>query len=89
MLNVLDVYFSGTSGHGPCWDGLNRTRKSTYLLSQVRSQEFQFTTVSWIAGIKTLEAGAGEMAHRLRALIVLLKVLSSNPSNHMVAHNHP
>jgi hypothetical protein len=32
---------------------------------------------------------AGEMAHRLRALTALPKVLSSNPSNHMVAHNHP
>jgi hypothetical protein len=33
--------------------------------------------------------GAGEMAQWLRALTVLLKVLSSNSSNHMVAHNHP
>jgi hypothetical protein len=33
-------------------------------------------------------AGAGAMAQRVRALIALLKVLSSNPSNHMVAHNH-
>jgi hypothetical protein len=31
---------------------------------------------------------AGEMAQRLRALIVLPEVLSSIPSNHMVAHNH-
>ena len=31
---------------------------------------------------------AGEMAQRLRALIALPEVLSSNPSNHMVAHNH-
>ncbi|XP_031240881.1 transmembrane epididymal protein 1A-like, partial [Mastomys coucha] len=30
--------------------------------------------------------GAGEMAERLRALTTLPKVLSSNPSNHMVAH---
>jgi hypothetical protein len=35
------------------------------------------------------KTGAGEMAQRLRALTVLPKVLSSNPSNHMVAHNHP
>jgi hypothetical protein len=28
------------------------------------------------------------MAQRLRAPTALLKVLSSNPSNHMVAHNH-
>jgi hypothetical protein len=34
-------------------------------------------------------SGAGEMAHRLRAPTALLKVPSSNPSNHMVAHNHP
>jgi hypothetical protein len=33
--------------------------------------------------------GAGDMAQRLRAPTALPKVLSSNPSNHMVAHNHP
>jgi hypothetical protein len=32
---------------------------------------------------------AGEMAQWLRALTALPKVLSLNPSNHMVAHNHP
>jgi hypothetical protein len=32
--------------------------------------------------------GAGEMAQWVRALTALLKVLSSIPSNHMVAHNH-
>jgi hypothetical protein len=31
---------------------------------------------------------AGEMAQRLRALTALPEVLSSNPSNHMVAPNH-
>ena len=34
-------------------------------------------------------SGAGEMAQWLRAPTALPKVLSSNPSNHMVAHNHP
>ena len=29
------------------------------------------------------------MAQRVRALTALPKVLSSNPSNHMVAFNHP
>jgi hypothetical protein len=33
--------------------------------------------------------GTGEMAQRVRALTALPKDLSSNPSNHMVAHNHP
>ena len=31
---------------------------------------------------------AGEMAQWLRAQTALLKVLSSIPSSHMVAHNH-
>jgi hypothetical protein len=31
---------------------------------------------------------AGEMAQWLRVLTALPKVLSSNLSNHMVAHNH-
>jgi hypothetical protein len=32
---------------------------------------------------------ADKMAQRVKAVAVLPKVLSSNPSNHMVAHNHP
>ena len=32
---------------------------------------------------------AGEMAQQLRALTALPEVMSSNPGNHMVAHNHP
>jgi hypothetical protein len=32
---------------------------------------------------------AGEMAQWVRAPTALPKVQSSNPSNHMVAHNHP
>jgi hypothetical protein len=31
---------------------------------------------------------AGEIAQQLRALTALPEVLSSNPSNHIVAHNH-
>jgi hypothetical protein len=38
---------------------------------------------------KKNRSGAGEMAQQLRALTALPKVLSSNPSYHMVAHNHP
>jgi hypothetical protein len=33
-------------------------------------------------------SGAREMAQQLRALTVLLKILNSSPSHHMVAHNH-
>ena len=32
--------------------------------------------------------GAGEMAQQLRVLTALPEVLSSNPSYHLVAHNH-
>jgi hypothetical protein len=39
--------------------------------------------------IRKIIYGAGEMAQQVRALTALLKVLSSNPRNHMVAHNHP
>jgi hypothetical protein len=39
--------------------------------------------------IKMLALGAGEIAQWVKALTALLKVLSSNPSNHVVAHNHP
>jgi hypothetical protein len=34
------------------------------------------------------QGGAGEMAQWVRALTALPEVLSLNPSNHMVAHNH-
>jgi hypothetical protein len=37
---------------------------------------------------KIRKEGAGEMAQWLRALTALPEVLSSIPSNHMVAHNH-
>jgi hypothetical protein len=45
--------------------------------------EFSYR-LTWKAEIQ-----AGEMAQRLRALTALLKIWSSNPSDHMVAHNHP
>jgi hypothetical protein len=48
-----------------------------------------YLTVSINTRVKRKRGGAGEMAQRLRALTALPKVMSSNPSNHMVAHNHP
>jgi hypothetical protein len=39
--------------------------------------------------LKRWQLWAGEMAQWVRALTALPKVLSSNPSNHMVVHNHP
>ena len=37
---------------------------------------------------KKYQIRAGEMAQWLRAATALPKVPSSNPSNHIVAHNH-
>ena len=45
------------------------------------------TFASSLSYYKT-ESWPGEMAQRLRALTTLPEVLSSIPSNHMVAHNH-
>ena len=47
-----------------------------------------FFNVSEYFACVNVNAGSGEMAHWLRALTALLEVLSSNPSNHVVAHNY-
>ena len=39
--------------------------------------------------LRTEPLGAGEMAQWLKVPFALSKVPSSNPSNHMLAHNHP
>jgi hypothetical protein len=41
-----------------------------------------------LISLKNTEIGATEMAQWLRALTALPEVLSSIPSNHIVAHNH-
>jgi len=38
--------------------------------------------------LKNNLSGAGELAQQLRAQTVLPEIVSSNPSNHMVTHNH-
>jgi hypothetical protein len=38
--------------------------------------------------LKKQKQKTGEMAQQLRALTALPEILSSNPSNHMMAHNH-
>jgi hypothetical protein len=46
------------------------------------------TTTTTKTKTKNKNPEAGVVTQWLRALTALLKVLSSNPSNHMVAHNH-
>jgi len=44
--------------------------------------------VEYFADLRSSLIGLREMAQWLRALTALPEVLSSNPSNHMAAHNH-
>jgi hypothetical protein len=60
---------------------------------QWRKEKALFSTQTSTSKKRTLIhlnsfTGAREMAQQLRALTALPKVLSSIPSNHMVAHNH-
>jgi hypothetical protein len=45
--------------------------------------------VQTVSIVKKQQERAGEMAQWFRAPTALPEILSSNPSNHMVAHNHP
>jgi hypothetical protein len=59
------------------------------LINGIKDPEINSQTYGHLISDLKKKRGAGEMAQRLRALTALLKVLSSNPSNHMMAHNHP
>jgi hypothetical protein len=59
----------------------------------VLTEEFKASLVgTWGSGCLFVclkkKGWAGKMAQWLRAPTALLKVLRSNPSNHIVAHNH-
>jgi hypothetical protein len=58
------------------------------LLINVTAIFYRPEIYSSLSFIRNLTLGAGEMAQQLRAQTALLEVLSSNPSNHMVVHNH-
>ena len=51
-------------------------------------QNFAIDTAFADILVKSQSSWAGEMAQQLRALVALSEVLSSIPSNHMVAHTH-
>jgi hypothetical protein len=51
-------------------------------------EQYPSTTKQTKKKKKKISKGAGDMAQQLRALTVLPEVLSSIPSNHMVAHSH-
>jgi hypothetical protein len=58
-------------------------------LREIHKSTVQDTcTQVFLEALLRIPTRAGEMAQRLRALTALPEVLSSIPSNHMVAHNH-
>jgi hypothetical protein len=60
-------------------------------IQRLRQEGHKFeVTLDYILKLssKKVWGWAGEMAQSLRAPTALPKVLSSNPSNHMVTHNH-
>jgi hypothetical protein len=66
-----------------------RFRDFSLFLSSVLLSPLSNVKGKWGEGIRRKKgAGAREMAQQLRALDALPEVLSSIPSNHMVAHNH-
>jgi hypothetical protein len=71
------------------WEKIFTNPKSDKgLISNIYKELKKFDQENQITLLKMGNRGAGEMAQLLRALTVLPEVLSSNPSNHMVAHNH-
>jgi hypothetical protein len=73
--------------------GLNSEPRNKYSYSYRKKEERQSLCVMLYKNqprwVKEHKACAGEMAQQLKTLTALLKVLSSNPSNRMVAHSHP
>jgi hypothetical protein len=51
-------------------------------------QNTSFVQLNQISSVFKHKIGAGKMAQQLAALTALPEILSSIPSNHMVAHNH-
>jgi hypothetical protein len=91
VLGVVSHYIPSTESHM----GLNSiqwTFWTKWLTRIYKTQSIQNSGVNYdllnILRTKLANVGAGEMAQRVRALTALPEVLSSNPSNNMVAHNH-
>ena len=89
---IQNVLSASPSVHLQCYTLPAITHSLTHSLTRINSQRKSresnnLNRTGRVASL-TEETGTGEMAQRLRALPALPKVLSSIPSNHMVAHNH-
>jgi hypothetical protein len=79
----------GTEVVGSCEPGCWELNLGTLNYGTISTVLFSLSWIAWTHDFLLAEKDrAEEMAQQLRALTVLPKVLSSNPSNHMVAHNH-
>jgi hypothetical protein len=67
----------------------NNNNKTKTIKQQQQQKQKQSEKGKVYVVFKNQFQGAGEMAQWVRALTALPKDLSSNPSNHIVAHNHP
>jgi hypothetical protein len=67
---------------------LNSQRSACLYLLSAGIKDMCCLHLGYFVILKRHAAGAVKMAQRLRALTALPEVLSSIPSNHMVAHNH-
>jgi hypothetical protein len=69
--------------------GMVALMSTAHILSDLCSQSREFSLLQ--IAVKTIHEiiqGAVDMAQQLRAPATVPEVLSSIPSNHMVAHNH-
>jgi hypothetical protein len=70
---------------GPAKWGRKKEGTGIYINEKIMKPVILYTKTFYLKN----KTWAGEMAQWLRALTALPEVLSSNPNNHMVAHNHP
>jgi hypothetical protein len=71
---ITSNYLMGTGHGGGCLENPSTLEAEAGVQGQPGQQKTIPGLVRWLSGV--------------RALTALPKVLSSNPSNHMVAHNH-
>jgi hypothetical protein len=70
------------------WILTSVTSEVAYICYRQSLPNLEINLSSTPSGHKKLFSGAEEMAQSLSALSALPEVLSSSPSNHVVAHNH-
>jgi hypothetical protein len=86
--SVLVKCLSALQLQGPEFDSLAHVKDNPRAGVRVRESRDCLAYSRTLSFLKRGRGLAGEMSQWLRALTALPEVLSSNPSNHMVAYNH-